>query len=259
MSARPSPLARARSARPAPAAPLAGSRLLAAALARAEAFLLEPVVVGDPGTAPTPPAAARPLVAVVGVAPRCGTTTVARALAAELALRDQARAAVVVGPDVRGSLPIGTPAAGRLARVVSSRAGVEARPSGRLCLTSAVEPARADGSIRGIAAVVLEAEAAGAAGAAASVADATVLVAAPHVEPALACVLAASLARVGPQPLVLLNRSPATHSEAPAWRGRADVSVPLSHGAARLALSGRGAGGPFGAAIALLADRCEDA
>lgn len=247
------------SARPASAAPLAGGRFLAAALARAEAFLFEPIGADDPGPSPTLPVGARPLVAVVGIAPRCGATTVARALAAELALRDPARAAIVCGPDARGSLPIGTPAAGRLARLVSSRAGMEARPSGRLCLAPAVDPARVDGSVRGIAAVVLEAEVAGGAGAAASVADVTLLVAAPHVEPALARVLAASLARVGPQPLVVLNRAPATEPEAPAWRGRAEVSVPLSQAAARLALSGRGAGGAFGVAIAELADRCEAA
>lgn len=252
---------RARAAPPPAAVVDLGPRLLAAALARAEAFLLEPAQPFEPSRAPAPPITVeRPLVAVAGVIPGCGATTVARALAAELALRDPARSAVVSGADGRGSLPIGTPAAGRLARLVTSRAGVEARASGRICLASRVEPARVDVALRGLAPVVLDAEGADAAGAAASVADRVVLVATPAVEPALAAVLAASLARVGPQPIVVLNRAAEGQDSATwsSWEERADVTLPLSHAAARLALAGRGAGGAFGAAIAALADGCEE-
>ena len=237
-----------------------GPRLLAAALARAEAFLLEPVPPSEPGRAPGPPATSkRPIVAIAGVIPGCGATTVARALAAELALRDSLRSAVVSGADARGSLPIGTPAAGRLARLVTSRAGVEARASGRICLAPVVEPAQVEVTLRGLATVVLDVEGAAAAAAAASVADQVVLVATPGVEPALAAVLAGSLARVGPEPMVVLNRAAGDGEFAgeSSWRGRAHLTLPLSHAAARLGLSGRGAGGAFGAAIAELADLCE--
>jgi hypothetical protein len=237
-----------------------GPRLFAAALARAEAFLFEPVEPADPEDAPAPPAARdRPLVVVAGIVPACGATTVARALAAELALRDPIRSAVVCGADARGSLPIGTPAAGRLARLVSARTGVDARASGRICLAAPIEPAEADLALRGLAAVVLDADSVAAAGAPASVADRVVLVAAPAVEPALAAVVAASLERVGPEPIVALNRAPDDPDPAGgnSWEGRADVILPTSHAAARLALAGRGAAGAFGAAIAELADLCE--
>jgi hypothetical protein len=123
-----------------------------------------------------------------------------------------------------------------------------------------VEPAQVEVALRGLAAVVLDTDGAAAAGAAASVVVRVVLVAVPAAEPALAAVLAASLARVGPEPIVVLNRA----SEAPesasgrSWEERAAVTLPLSHAAARLALAGRGAGGAFGAAIAGLADRCEE-
>jgi hypothetical protein len=55
------------------------------ALAQLGAWLLEPL---PERTAAAPPVE-RPLVAVVGLAPGCGTTTVARALAARLAARDR--------------------------------------------------------------------------------------------------------------------------------------------------------------------------
>lgn len=230
--------------------------LLAAALARAESWLLEPA---PPLEAAKPTAAAsRPVVVVAGVARGCGASTVARALAAELALRDPCRAAVVAGPRAHAALPFGTPAAARLARAVAERAGVEARPSGRLCVADSANPALLEHAVRGLAPLVFDAEPGGGAGAAASLAARTVAVATPAVEPALAALVAASLARVGPEPLIALNRAPGEAAPAPAWDGRADALLPESRAGARMALAGRGAGGALGAAIAELADRCEE-
>jgi hypothetical protein len=89
----------------------------------------------------------------------------------------------------------------------------------------------------------------------ASLADRTLVVAGPRVEPALATVAAACLARVGPEPIVVLNRAPA---EGP-WRDRAALVLPQSRMGARLALAGREPLGELGAAVAELADLCEAA
>lgn len=242
-------------------------------LARALSFFVEPgpaLLVQPPRPVGAPSQAAaspRPLVAVCGVRPGCGTTTVARALAAELAGRDPLHSAVVAGSDARGALPLGTPAAARLARLVTERTGVEARPSGRLCLAPDADPPLLERALRGTASLVLDVALRGMAPAAASLADHVVLVADPATEPALAEIVADSLGRIGPRPVIVLNRAPsepaaATAAErlraAPtgAWRDRAQVVVPSSLPAARLALGCRGAGGAFGAAIATLAEIC---
>src|SRR2546423_8679176 len=72
--------------------------LLATALARAEAWLLEPP---EPASAVVVPDAPRPIVTVRGLAPRCGASTVARGLAAVLAMADPRGAAGGVGPPAR--------------------------------------------------------------------------------------------------------------------------------------------------------------
>ena len=69
-------------------------RPLATALTAASGFLLEPAEPA-PAEPLTAPAALRPVVAVFGLAGGCGTTVVARALAAELARRDALGAAAV--------------------------------------------------------------------------------------------------------------------------------------------------------------------
>jgi hypothetical protein len=175
---------------------------------------------------------------------------------------------VVAGSDARGALPLGTPAAARLARLVAERAGVEARPSGRLCLAQDSDPPGLERALRGAASLVLDVALRGMAPAAASLADHVVLVAEPATEPALAEIVADSLARVGPRPIIVLNRAPSDQGAAPtaadrlrappaaAWGNRAQVVVPSSLPGARLALGCRGAGGAFGAAIAALAERC---
>lgn len=242
-------------------------------LARAVGFFVEPgpaVLVKPPAPARAAPAAVtpRPLVVVCGVRPGCGATTVARALAAELASRDPLRSAVVAGSDARGALPLGTPAAARLARLVAERTGAEARPSGRLCLAREADPPLLERALRGAASLVLDVGLRGQAPAAASLADHVVLVAEPATEPALAEIVADSLGRVGPQPSVVLNRVPsepgpaataADRLRAPSvgiWAGRAHIVIPSSVAAARLALGCRGATGSFGTAIAALAETC---
>src|SRR5437763_362193 len=81
--------------------------LLATALARAEAWLLEPPEPVSAVVVPDPP---RPIVTVHGLAPRCGASTVARGLAAVLAMADPRGAAVVVGPLAGAGVQHRTPA-----------------------------------------------------------------------------------------------------------------------------------------------------
>jgi hypothetical protein len=171
-------------------------------------------------------------VAVVGLAPRCGATTVALALAAALARRDHAGAAVVVATGEAAGSALALPAASRLAR----RLGAAAR--GRLCITSAERPAH-------MAPVVLD-------GVATSLLpNATVLVAHGDSEPALAQLAAQALAK----PITVVNR--AAHPER--WNKRAFAHLPHSRTAAWLAAAGWEPRGAFGAAIDKLADACEEA
>ena len=86
-------------------------------------------------------------------------------------------------------------------------------------------------------------------GAPAALADHTVLVTTQALEPALARVGAECVARVGPAPIVVLNRAP--HDQTGA------LALPNSPLGAQLALGGREARGDLGRAIAALADLCE--
>ncbi|NLT07303.1 MAG: hypothetical protein GXY03_13485 [Solirubrobacterales bacterium] len=196
----------------------------------------------------------RPVVAVAGFRRRCGTTTVARALAAELAARDATGAAVATAAALAsGGVPLGTPAAGRLGRAVQRALPTRTRVAGRLCLTLSAVGAEAElvGALRGIAPIVLDVDDPACASVAASLADAIVVVAGPATEPALAPVLAGSLARVGPPPIVVLNR--ARDADA-GWDRHAAVALPESRMGAQLALAGREARGELGRAVARLAD-----
>src|SRR4051812_2351168 len=110
--------------------------VVSAWLARAEAWLLEPADPAPPAPAvfdapPQPPA-----VAVIGLARGCGATTVARALAVELALRDPAGAAIVTSErmPVAGAPSLGTAASVRLARSMRALGCTAVRAAGRLCL-----------------------------------------------------------------------------------------------------------------------------
>ena len=182
--------------------------LLAAALASVGSFLVEPA---EPpvrsGWAPEPVEQlhARPVVAVFGLARGCGTTTVARALAVELALRDPAKGAVVACDTPAAGVRLATQSAARLARRIQDYPRARARAVGRLCLVHADLAALADGA-RHLAPLVLDAGSSAVGGVPASLADRSVLVTTSSAEPALALVAAECLARVGPEPLVVLNR-----------------------------------------------------
>lgn len=197
---------------------------------------------------------ARPVVAVAGLGPRCGTTTVARALGAELALRDPVGAALVGAHELGGGgLPLGTPAAARLTRALSRALPIGTRTVGRVCLAAcgADHAATLTAAASELAPLVLDVGDPSQVAVAASLADAVVVVAVPGAEPALAVVLADSLRRVGPDPLTVLNRD---REETERWDGRCLLRLPESRMGAQLALAGREPRGDLGRAIAELAD-----
>ena len=229
---------------------LARRGLFATALARAEAWLLEP----PEETAPLAPPAlrARPVIAVFGLGEGCGATLVSRALGAELAARDPEGACAVSSAARTAALPLGSAAANRLARTLASLPGGGAQAAGRLCLVDCADLARLAEAVRYLAPLVLDGGRSEVGGAPAALADNVLLVASPATEPALAAVVRDSIARIGPEPLVVLNRV----------RGRpahdlADLWLPESRMGAQLALAGREPRGELGRAIARLADRCE--
>jgi hypothetical protein len=226
------------------------SQRLSTALAAAGAWLLEPP---EPAretvvSAPAPP---RPVVAVFGLAKGCGTTVVARALAAELAGRDASGAAAVHCEARAAGVPLATHAASRLARQLAEVRGAETRAVGRLCLIGGAECGAVADTARQVAPLVLDAGAASLGGVAAALADAVIVVSGPSTEWALAVVAADCLARVGHEPIVVRNRV----REPPA---AAEVAhrLPESRMGAQLALGGREPRGDLGRAIAELADRC---
>ena len=229
-----------------------GRRLLASALARGEAWLLKPVEPAEPIPAPVE-LRSRPVVAVVGLAPRCGGTTLARALAGELGRRDGNGAGAVAGQSSEGAIPLAGASTARLARALGALGGASVRTSGRLCLLSAGDLTEIAVATKHLAPLVIDVEHGGAAGVAASLADHVALVSGPSTEPALTAVVAASLARIGPEPLVVLNRV----SDSEPWEGRDVHLLPESRAGARLALAGRDPRGEFGGAVTALADRCE--
>jgi hypothetical protein len=201
--------------------------------------------------APPEAAALRPVIAVFGLARRCGGTVVSRALAAELAGRDQAGVAAVASPAAVGGIPLATPAAGRLAGALEDVPGASTTAVGRLCLVEGADEHALADTARYFAPLVIDAGSVEVDGAAARIADRVVLVAGPGVEPALARVAAECVRRLGPEPLVVRNR---------ADRGDdAGLRLPDSRMGAQLALGGRQARGELGRAVAALADLCETA
>jgi hypothetical protein len=242
------------------------SRPLAAALAAAGAWLLEPAEPAEPARQPvvSAPAGTRPVVAVFGLARGCGATTVARALAAELASRDPQGAAAVHCEARAAGIPLATQAASRLARQLAEVPGAETRAVGRLCLVGGAEHSALADTARYVAPLVLDAGATSLGGVPAALADEVVVVGSPATEPALATVAADCLARVGHEPIVVLNRfrGPAggalEEADPPdSWSGRAAHILPDSRMGAQLALGGREPRGELGRAIAALANRCE--
>jgi hypothetical protein len=259
-----------------------GRGFVASALATAGAWLVEPAE--PPGPEPEAAVRAPPLprvvVAVFGLAPGCGATVVARALAAELAARDPGGTAAVACEARTSGIPLATQAASRLARALEDLPGAATRALGRLCLIEGADQLTLAESSRQIAPLVLDAGSTTLGGVPASMADRTVLVATPAVEPALARVAAECVARVGAESIVVLNRPrPGDHpggtgsgdetdgADARAVDGELDddptpsasgfLPLPDSRLGAQLALGGREARGELGRAIARLADRCE--
>jgi hypothetical protein len=222
--------------------------IVATAAAAVESFLLEPAEPRPEAAAPVPPRQ-RPVICVFGLAGGCGTTVVARALAAELATRDPAGAAAVCCEVRTAGIPLATHAAMRLARALADLPGAAPRAVGRLCLVSGANPLALSDTARQFAPLVIDAGSAALGGAPASLADHTILVTNQTVEPALARVGAACVARAGPEPILVLNRAPHDRSGA--------LALPNSPLGARLALGGREARGDLGRAMAELADLCE--
>ena len=228
-------------------------RLLASALAATVDWLVEPAEAGGGEERQDRSLEERPVVAVVGLSPRCGTTTVARALGTELALRDAAGACAVTGRVGGGGLPLGLPAAGRLARALAPLAQGRVRACGRLCLVDCADRAALAGATLYLAPLVIDVADAREAAGAAAMADTVMIVGTPAHEPSLSAVLAQSLARVGPEPVVVLNRGRGDE----AWAGRQVQRLPESRMGAQLALAGREPRGELGRAVAELADLLE--
>jgi hypothetical protein len=230
--------------------------VLAAALARAEAWLLEPPAPYAPLPPVEPPA--RPVVAVRGLARGCGASTVARALAATLARDDPAGAAVLVGGPAGAGPRIAAPAALRLARSLTDGGCEGVRASGRVCLVSdgelvpTVPDARACPVVFDVAHASPPAEGLGRA-------DLAVLVASPAVEHALTVAVETSLGAAGHRVEVVVNRvDPGEPPPTAGTLGR-PLAIGESRLAAQLALACREARGPFAGPIAELADRCRAA
>ena len=223
--------------------------LAATAAAAVESFFLEPA---DPraDAEPTAPIEPHPVIAVFGLARGCGATVVARALAAELALRDPCGAAALCCDARPAGIPLATRAAASLARTLEDVPGALPRALGRLCLVGGADPERLSDTARHHAPLVIDAGSDALGGAPAALADHTVIVTSSAIEPSLARVGAECVGRVGPAPVVVLNRAP--HDQA------GMLALPSSSLGARLALGGREARGSLGRAIADLADLLEE-
>jgi hypothetical protein len=223
------------------------SGFLALMATRAERWLLEPAPPRPRAAEPAPEV--RPVVAVIGLGPRCGATTVARALAIEFAQRDRSGAAVVSAVS-RGTAPaLATAAARRLARALPREVATAA---GRLCLLDPDDPAVRELAYSRPAPLVLDVEHGRPPQGPVALADAVVLVAGPAVEPSLADVVAASLTRDadGSPPPIVLNRP----LDLSPWGDRNVLVIGDARLGARLALAGRDPTPGLARPIAELAD-----
>jgi hypothetical protein len=202
----------------------------AIAVSRAERWLLEPPPPRPHAAEPAPDV--RPVVAVVGLGPGCGATTIARALAVELARRDRSGAAIA-SARVRGPAPaLATAAARRLARGLPREVATAA---GRLCLLDPDDPAVRELAHSRPAPLVLDVEHGTPPQGPVALADHVVLVAGVEVEPSLADVVAESLARDGVPPPIVVNRA----VDPGQWGRRGALVVGEARLGARLALAGR--------------------
>lgn len=182
--------------------------------------------------------------AVVGLASRAGATTVARALAVALALRDPGGTAAVCGGATGRRAPLKsasaallpTSPAGRLARVLGALVPTPVSQLGRLCLVADPGDQRrgAIDSIRGLAPLVIDAGGELSPDEAASLADHVILVAGRSVEPALLDAVAATLADSPAR-----TRGVADRVEVSRWSGRGVLLLPADRGSAARARGGR--------------------
>lgn len=234
---------------------LRSRRLAASALAAAADWLVEPAEAVEGAASGLAPPRARSVIVVVGLSVRCGATTVARALGAQLASRDPDGACAVTSAIPCGAMPLGLPAAARLTRALSPLVRGTARACGRLCLIEGIDPAAAVASVAYLAPLVIDVDARAEASGAAAIADHVVLVGSPCTEPALAALVGQSLQRVGPAPVTVLNRAGAGGGS---WADRGAMELPESRMGARFALAGREPRGGFGEAVEELTDRCQD-
>lgn len=230
-----------------PAEPV-GARGAAVAANRGSA----PVAQRESARVPLSPPGPRPVVAVFGLARRCGATVVARALAAELAARDPEAVAAVASERRAGGIPLATLAAGRLAATLADVPGATTTAVGRLCLVEGAERLALAEAARALAPLVIDAGTTEVEGEPATVADRVLLVSAPGIEPALAAAAAACVQRFAGEAVIVLNRA-ASNAEPP---GGAGIVLPASRMGAQLALGGRQARGELGRAIGALADIC---
>jgi len=186
---------------------------------------------------------------VLGLAPRAGASTVARALAGRLAGADPCGAAVLFTAAAPRA-PIATPAASRLARLLTDLDACVSRPLGRLCLVGASEPL-SPVVARRPAPVVADPGHGASAESAVALSDHVVLVCPPDIEPALAAAVEVSLREAGHAVSLVVNR---------ALGGLPDglehaLAIPDSRLAAQLTLTCREPRGALARAAAELAAR----
>ena len=165
---------------------------------------------------------------------------------------DHSGAVVVASPEEPVGSNLSTRPATRLtARLASSHPS--ARAAGRLCLSGAADAAALVGSTARVAPLVLDLQASGAG--AASLAHIAIVIAAGDSEPALA-ELAAGMFAAGPtRALTVVGGA----DDQRRWEQRAFLVLPQSRLGARLASAGWESRGAFGAAVARIADLCEEA
>lgn len=225
-----------------------GAGLLATAIARAEAWFLEPVEPAAPSATEAP----RPVVAVRGLAPGCGTSTVARGLAATLASRDPRGAAIVVGRAGGAGPPLASSAAVRLAKELAACGCEGARAAGRLCLVSPTQHVAAF-ALQRPCPVVLDISPLSEPDEGLSLADHVVLIASAGDEPAMSSAVAACIARAGHSVEVVVNR---VHEAATTEPPEGAELIPEARLPAHVAHACRGARAALAEPLGRIAGRC---
>lgn len=209
------------------------------------------VVPDDPFAGePDPFAPLRPVVAVVGLARRAGTSTVARSLAARLARFEAADAALLFSDEIPR---LGLPNAGarRLAEEVRECGCEGWRATGRVCVVPLSEPL-AEWAADPPSPVVADLGHGPPVAGALALAGHVVLVASPNVEPALAGAVESSLRAEGHGVTLVVNRAVGE----PRPELERALVIPEARLAASLSRACREPRGPFAAVATELAERC---